>query len=120
MKNSILIKHNSNWGVDEFLVQKKTELILKKFGFNEDVELSILFVGRKKAKELNIKYRQMTYIPQVLSFPLDRKKNADGMVRLGDIVICNEKLKYESKFQNKSIEQILEEWIEHGIEGLLI
>jgi len=120
MNNQILIKHNKNWGIDEKVVRKKSELILKKLGFKEDTELSILFVSKKKAKELNIKYRQMNYIPQVLSFPLSKKKDVEGIIRLGDVVVCDEKLKYESRFQKKSIEQILEEWMEHGIEGLLI
>lgn len=93
---------------------------LRKRGFNpEKVELSIYFVGVKKAKELNIKYRQMDYIPQVLGFPMSKKVDADGMIRLGDIVICNSKLKYEAKFQKKTITEILEFWLLHGVDNLL-
>lgn len=119
MKNVILIKHPKNWGLDEDLVLEKTKKALDFFKLNENVELSLIFVGRKKAKELNIKYRQRDYIPQVLGFPMNRQKDADGYVRLGDIVICTEKLKYEVKFLKKSLEEILEEWLIHGVENLL-
>lgn len=116
----ILIKHNKNWGLSEDLVSGLAKKALQKRGLNEkEVELSICFVGPKKAKELNIKYRQMSYIPQVLGFPMSKVKDSDGMIRMGDIVICNSKLKYEAKFQHKSIDDILEFWLLHGVDNLL-
>jgi len=84
------------------------------------VELSVVFVGRKKAKDLNIKYRQKDYVPQVLGFPMSKVADEDGMIRLGDIVICTQKLKFEAKFQNKTTEMILNDWIEHGVDNLLM
>ena len=116
----ILIKHNKNWGLSEDLVCRLAKKALKERNIDEEsVELSIYFVGSKKAKELNIRYRQMSYIPQVLGFPMSKLKDSDGMIRLGDIVICNNKLKYESRFQHKSIEDILEFWLLHGVDNLL-
>ena len=116
----ILIKHNKNWGLSEDLVCRLAQKALRERKIDEEsVELSIYFVGPKKAKELNIKYRQMSYIPQVLGFPMSKEKDSDGMIRLGDIVICNSKLKYEAKFQHKSINEILEFWLLHGVDNLL-
>ena len=86
----------------------------------KDVEVSLLFVGRKKAKELNISYRNKDYIPQVVGFPMDREKSEDGLVHLGDIVICTQKLKYEVIFQKSNLEKVLAEWLLHGVENLLI
>ena len=43
-------------------------------------ELSLTFVGTKKAQSLNITYRNKSYIPNVLSFPLTEK--------VGEIYIC--------------------------------
>ena len=76
-------------------------------------------MGRKRAKELNINYRQKSYIPQVLGFPMDREKSADGYIKLGDIVICTQKLKYEVVFQKSTLDKVLEEWLVHGVENLL-
>lgn len=119
MKNIILLKHPRNWGLDEKLVLKKAQGALKEFGYEANTELSLVFLGTKKAKELNIKYRKKNYIPQVLGFPMNRIADSDGYIRLGDIVICTQKLKYEEKFLKKRREIILEEWLRHGVENLL-
>ena len=118
MANKILIKHSKNWGLDEREVENLAIKALQNKNL-DNIELSVIFVGRKKAKELNIKYRNMSYIPQVLGFPMTKEKDLDGLVRLGDIVICTEKLKYEVKFQKKSLREILEFWLLHGVENLL-
>lgn len=116
----ILIKHPKNWGLQSDLVERLAVKALEVFGYDDkQVELSVYFVGRNKAKKLNIDYRQRSYIPQVLGFPMSKEQDADGMIRLGDIVICTQKLKYESKFLKKDIDQVLEEWLVHGVENLL-
>ena len=118
-KNLILINHNRNWGLDDVLVEKLAQKALKSKGFNGNVELSIYFVGRKKAYDLNIKYRQKDYYPQVLGFPMSQEMGVDGKIRLGDIVICTQKLKYEVKFQRSTMEKVLYDWLVHGVENLL-
>ena len=120
MKNVVLIKHPKNWGLDDKLVDKLSKKALLYFKLKENVELSVIFVGRKRAKDLNIKYRQKSYIPQVLGFPMSKETDGDGYIRLGDVVICTQKLKYEVDFLKKSEAEILEEWLIHGVENLLM
>lgn len=43
-------------------------------------QLSLSFIGADRAKSLNKKYRDKEYVPNVLSFPLDKS--------IGDIFIC--------------------------------
>jgi len=128
MENIILINHKKNWGLSEKMVERLAKKSLIEFDrerfktvpyLKENVELSIFFVGRKKAKDLNINYRKMSYIPQVLGFPMSKKADADGKIRLGDIVICTQKLKYEVKFQKSNLDVVLYSWLIHGIENLL-
>lgn len=119
MKNVILIKHPKNWGLGEEAIRKLANRALVNKGYKENTELSIYFVGKDKAKKLNIDYRQKSYIPQVLGFPMSKEVDSDGYIRLGDIVICTQKLKYEEKFLKKSREEILTEWLIHGVENLL-
>ncbi len=118
-KNLILINHNKNWGLNDALVEKLAQKALKSKGFNSDVELSVYFVGRKRAYDLNIKYRQKDYYPQVLGFPMSQERDVDGKIRLGDIVICTQKLKYEVEFQHSTMEKVLYDWLVHGVENLL-
>ena len=119
MKNVILIKHPKNWGLDEQEVKEKAKKALDFFKFKENVELSVIFVGRKRAKELNIKYRKMDYIPQVLGFPMSKRTDRDGYIRLGDVVICTAKLRAEVEYSKKSKGEILDHWLIHGVENLL-
>ena len=119
MDNLILINHKKNWGLSDVLVERLAKKALKEKGYNENVELSIYFVGRKKAKDLNVNFRKMNYIPQVLGFPMSKEADADGKIRLGDIVICTQKLKYEVKFQKSDLETVLYSWLVHGVENLL-
>jgi rRNA maturation RNase YbeY len=120
MENLILINHNKNWGLSDELVEKLAKKALEERNFKKDVELSVYFVGRKKAHDLNIKYRQKDYYPQVLGFPMSREKDADDRIRLGDIVICTQKLKYEVGFQKSTLEKVLYEWLLHGVDDLLM
>jgi rRNA maturation RNase YbeY len=119
MANVVLVKHPKNWGLNENLVIKTAQGALKERKM-DGVELSIIFVGKKRAKDLNITYRNKDYIPQVLGFPMSTEADGDGMMRLGDIVICTQKLKYEAVFQHKSRKAVLEEWVRHGLENLLM
>lgn len=119
-RNSILIKHPINWGLSEDMVRKQALKALKLKKLDKGIELSVIFVGKKKAKDLNISFRHKDYIPQVLGFPLSREPDEDGIVRLGDIVICTQKLKYEVEFQRSSLEKIMLAWLVHGVENLLL
>jgi len=119
-KNLILVRHRKNWGLNKAMVLRLSEKVLKGFGYQNGVELSVFFVGRRQAKNYNIEYRKKDYIPQVLGFPMSKTSDVDGMIRLGDIVICTQKLKYEVKFQKSTMEKVLTEWLKHGVENLLI
>lgn len=53
---------------------------IKKYILGEKYFLSVNFVSPSIAKELNIKYRNKDYTPNILSFPLSSKE--------GEIFIC--------------------------------
>lgn len=116
----ILIKYPQNWGLKEEKVKEAAKKALQKLGYRENkVELSIIFVGRKRAKKINETYRRKSYVPQVLAFPMSKEVDDDGLIRLGDIVICTAKLKYEAKWLEKNLDVVLREWMIHGVENLL-
>lgn len=52
------------------------------------VEANLFFVTEKEIQKLNKKHRQLDKPTDVLSFPLDQEVGPDGVMRLGDIVIC--------------------------------
>ena len=58
----------------------------------KNYELSLVFVGTRRAQTLNQKHRKKSYIPNVLSFPLSATS--------GEIVIAPSVAKRESKKWN--------------------
>jgi rRNA maturation RNase YbeY len=51
-------------------------------------ELSLVFVGKDKARSLNIEHRHKDYVPNVLSFPIEQG--------IGEIFICSEEAAREA------------------------
>jgi len=70
-------------------------------------ELSVAFVGTKRAQKLNVGYRQKTYVPNVLSFPLDETT--------GEIYLCPEIAYPEAKDFNLSKDGYIAFLFIHGL-----
>jgi probable rRNA maturation factor len=72
----------------------------------------VTFVNEGKIKVLNRRWRKLNRPTDILSFPLnDFTPGADGVIRLGDIVIC----KTQAQIKGHSIEFLLK----HGLLHLL-
>lgn len=70
-------------------------------------QLSLIFIGEKKAAALNTNYRQKTYSPNVLSFPLDTK--------IGEIYICPAVANKEAHEYHKTPEGYIAFLFIHGL-----
>ncbi len=86
----------------KFPYQEIKEAILGK-----KYSLSVAFVGTKRAQKLNVEYRQKSYVPNVLSFPLDSET--------GEIFICPEIAYGEAKDFNLSKEGYIAFLFIHGL-----
>lgn len=53
------------------LNSKEGFVLIKNSILGKRYELSLVFIGDKKAQDLNKKFRKKTYVPNVLSFPID-------------------------------------------------
>ncbi len=58
----------------------------------KNYSLSLIFVGKVRARSLNKKYRKATYVPNVLSFPLDKNT---GEIYITPLVAKTESKKYD-------------------------
>lgn len=79
----------------------KNDILGKKYS------LSLSFVGPTRAQKLNQQYRQKTYTPNVLSFPLNDN--------CGEIVICPEVAKKEAHKYFLSIDGYIGFLFIHGL-----
>lgn len=78
----------------------KNEILGKKYN------LSLVFCGNRKSKELNKKYRNKDYTPNILSFPIDKES--------GEIFINPHVAKKEAKDFQKSYTNFIGFLFIHG------
>lgn len=114
----IEIKKDPRYPIDVKRVRQLTKEVLKENDISGSVELSLNFVGKRKAKKLNREYRGKDYIPGVLTFPM-HEKGPDGQLRLGDVMICFPKARAEARKRERLVIEIIREWLEHGISNLI-
>jgi len=76
---------------------KEGFLLIKNNILGKKYELSLVFVGDKRAQSLNKKYRSKTYTPNVLSFPIDE---LTGEIFININVAKKESEKYEMSHKN--------------------
>ena len=122
-----LIIQEENMPEFDFDIFETAESTVKKTlsmaGFDMEAEVSLSFVGSEEIRELNKSYRGVDSVTDVLSFPLiglDPSKpysesislddldyvNPDtGEVMLGDIVLCEERVRSQAKEYGHSIKR---------------
>lgn len=78
-------------------------------------EISLVFVGAKRARALNTQLRGKTYVPNVLSYALGKKSGPKGAPLGGEIIIClNEAKKQAPRYDMSARTFVLYLFI-HGI-----
>lgn len=112
------IKKDPRYRIQARFLSRAAQEILHEFKVGEEVVLSIMLVGKRKAKALNQSYRKMTYVPGVLSFPY-HEKLPDGKFFLGELVICFPLAREKAIQENQSLEEAIIDLLRHGIRNLL-
>ncbi len=117
-KVKILIKKDPRYPLDIGEIRRMTQKILRKFSLKDKVKLSLNFVGKRKAEQLNIDYRKVNYVPEVLAFPM-HDKEPDGFLHLGDVVVCFPLARNQAMKRKRMVNEIIEELLEHGIRNIV-
>ncbi|NLX85208.1 MAG: rRNA maturation RNase YbeY [Synergistaceae bacterium] len=127
----VLITDKLPFGVEDFL--RRIEILyaslLQRGKFLPPsclrAEVSLSFVESSKIRELNFNYREVDAPTDILSFPLWEEDSVFSppqdweCLPLGDIVICPERVIYNSSENNKSFIQELVLVMSHGLLHLL-
>lgn len=109
-KASIPRKFLTTWGelLSKELIKRKA--VSKKFN---DIELTLVFLDLKPAKKINKEFRNKDYATDVLSF---ESMTPDS---LGELVLCPEVLKKQSKEHGLTFQMELGYMVLHGVLHLL-
>lgn len=129
-KMRLLIENRTGEDLETFepFLQKTIEETLKVEGVEEDVEVSLSFVGKDEIWELNRDYRGVDRPTDVLSFPMyedffDKDfsplEEAGEDIMLGDVVLCLDVAKDQAEEYGHSLERELSYLTCHSILHLL-
>jgi probable rRNA maturation factor len=83
-----IITEESGYKVDHAKIKEVVEKTLTEHGKSGEIEVGVIIVGEAEMKKLHKAYMETEEVTDVLSFPLDDKPGPDGVIHLGDIVIC--------------------------------
>lgn len=120
----VFITKQSNFPVKSPDIKKKLAAFFEKNGIVSDAEVSVAIVGEAKMMDIGKKYLKDNKLHNVLSFtPTEVKDNfiypPDGVVRLGEIMVCYPVAMREANDENVLIQSKVYDLIEHGALHLL-
>ncbi len=100
--------------------------VLARHRLTDNVVVEVQVVGTRKMTQLHVDYMQLPGPTDVLSFPLNDQKDdrpfvasPDGMLRLGDIVVCYPVAVEEALEKQIKVDDQIQFLAEHGLMHLL-
>lgn len=100
------------------LIEKSVSAVLKVEELDENVEVSVSFVGDEEIRELNRDYRGVDKSTDVLSFPIDDEFILDNRI-LGDVIINTRRVMEQAEELGHSNEREFSYLTVHSILHLL-
>lgn len=116
--NWVLIASGSRYPVSRQKIKRFVLQHFEKIGLT-DSEVSIAFVGSRKITELNKKWRELDEETTVLTFAPEEPRGPDGILRIGDIVICYPQARTIASQDNLLMQEAIEKLLVHGLNNLL-
>lgn len=121
----VYVSKQSDYPVDAKNIKKRLNIFLSNRGIVSDASLDIAIVGKKKMLEIARLYlNEAGVVHNVLSFPDTEVRGtfvypSDGILRLGEIIICYPELEKEAGEMGVLIEDRLYDLAEHGAKHLM-
>jgi len=118
---NILLFVESRYKINRKRIKNTITSLLQKQGI-QTAEISIAFVGDRKMKDLNKKYRGLDKTTNVLSFSLTEGENfaeTSDFLRLGDVVVSYPQVIREAAKEEVLVDDKIDELVSHGVLHLL-
>ena len=113
------IYSETGYKIDRKRIRQGISDLLSGMGIYTDVELSVVFAGERKMRELHKKHLGSDEVTDVISFPLEEGVFPDGVLRLGDIVICYPVAVKQAADKNIMVDDEIQFLAEHWCRHLL-
>lgn len=119
----------SNYKLNRKIVAEKISSYLKKYGFTDKDSLNVIFIGRRKMREIAKKYKKEDSAFPILSFSHLWQNNniktqnfpslpTDERL-IGEIFICYPQAVLLAAEREREVDTIIIELIKHGIENII-
>lgn len=123
---SINILADAKFPFDRDALRDHLTKVLAKYRLTDRVEVEVSLVGARKMSELHRVYMKLDGPTDVLSFPLNDPSDSrpfmsspDGILRLGDIVVCYSEAVKEALEKQCLVDDQIKFLAEHGLMHLL-
>ena len=113
------IVSSSRYKIDRKKIIQTVENALVTHGITGDVDVSVSIVGERKMILLHKKYMHTAEVTDVLSFPLEGTEFPDGILHLGDIVICYPVAVKQAGVNNRLVDDEIDFLVDHSCLHLL-
>jgi probable rRNA maturation factor len=120
----IYVKKQSNYPISAKRIKDGLRTLLEEKGIVSNTEVTVALVGKKKMLDIGEQYLKDKKVHDVLSFPASEAKEKfvfppDGVIRLGEILVCYPRVFEEAQKEGKLIEEKVLELVKHGALHLL-
>ncbi len=105
--------------VDQDRIRRTVISALAAQGIMDKAEVSVVICGEQKMKQLHKKYMETYETTDVLSFPLEEQPGADGILHLGDVVVCYQVAVKQAGENGRSVDEEIDFLVDHGCKHLM-
>ena len=108
----------SRYTLEKKVLKKAVSFFLKQKDVDETVELNLIFIGKRKMRQIASTYKKEDIALPVLSFDYSKdKSNASNL--LGEVFLCYPQIVLLAAERNKRVNEMIIDMIKHGIENVL-
>jgi len=118
--NMINVFSSSRYKINKRNLEKFAQGQLDKHHVAQNAALNIAFVGKRKMKEVALKYKNENVALPVLSFSYLRDPISSTDNVIGEVVICYPQAVLLAAERDKRVEPMMNQLIEHGIQNIFL
>ncbi len=108
---------SSRYRVDKQRLTDFMHSLYTQKNITEDQTVNIIFVGKRKMRDIASKYKHEDEALPVLAFPYQSKEQEERL--LGEIFLCYPQLVLMAAHRNKTVADIIFQMVEHGLKNIL-
>lgn len=113
----VTVISSSRYKINRKKIKELATTLLFNAGFDKKHYINIVFVGKKKMKDVSATYKNELVALPVLSFIYNEQ--TEGKRFLGEVLICYPQAVLMAARREKKVDAMMHQLIEHGIKNII-